>query len=129
MAATGDRVSVSIDGVSYKGKRAIVDMTGADYVEVQVDHLRERLWINTSRGELLRLYGMRGMFQFIDGRYGASHDTPWAIREILFAQHHGSLNALRLRPQVVKCLRDELHLLKDAQSLWTLDGLKGRRDD
>lgn len=128
MKTAEDHVRVSIDGVQCKGKRAIVDMTGADFVEVNVDHIRERLWINTSKGELLRLYGMRGTFHFQDNRYGSDHDIPWIVREILWAEQNGSLDALRLRPQVLKALRNEGHLLKEAQKLWTLDGLRGRQD-
>lgn len=129
MATAEDKVSAWIDGTKIEGTRGGLNITGADFVEALISYDRSKLWVNTRKGCVLSLYGARGMFHFSDLRYGAAHDIPWQVREMLWAEQNGSLDALNLDPRILKMLRSEVGLLGEAQQIWTLDGLKGRWDD
>lgn len=129
MATAEDQVSAWIDGKKVEGSRGGLSITGADFVEALVSYDRSKLWVNTRKGCVLQLYGARGMFQFSDLRYGAANDIPWQVREMLWAERNGSLDALSLDPRILKMLRGEVGLLKEAQHIWTFDGLKGKCDE
>ena len=83
-----DWITARVGDLTIKGsKRAALDMYGQDFVEVQVDHTRSKLWVNSRHGCIMRIYGMRGMFLFSDLRYRGSA-YRWMDRELWWNIKH-----------------------------------------
>jgi hypothetical protein len=99
LARTDDRLVAYIDKQELEGRRGTLDVTGADFVEVQISHDRDRLWVNARESCLMRIYGMRGMFGFVDLRY-PRQEIAWQRRELRWAMRHGTVDGLCLDPCV-----------------------------
>ena len=99
-----DWTTAYVDGLQIRNaKRAALDMYGQDFVEVQVDHTRSKLWVNSRHGCILRIYGMRGMFLFSDLRYRGSA-CRWMDRELRWNIRHDVPPANELTARMMRSI-------------------------
>src|SRR4051812_34714180 len=69
MGIQSDRHIFYVDGrQQIEATTGSLDLFGADNIEVQIDHLRRTLWVNASGRCKLRIFGIRGGYEYIDLR-------------------------------------------------------------